>query len=89
MQVLSAELDRLGAAVGLVSLGDGMEGGRLQSPHEAKVSLELMGELAAEGKVGNDAANDGPGLDKDLGDHGLRRASLRYRVRKRPDEGVW
>ena len=83
MQVLAAELDRLAVGVDLVCLGDGMEGSQLQSPHEAKVSRELMGELAAKGKVGNDAADDGPGLDEDLGDRGLRRSSLRYRVRKR------
>ena len=61
MQLTAGELDRLGIPVDLVGLGDGMLGGRLKSPHEAKISLELMGELAAESRVGDDATEDGKG----------------------------
>ena len=71
MQVMAGELDRLATLVNLVGLVDGMLCGRLKSPHEAKISLELMGEPTTESGVGDDATDDGPRLHKDLCDPGL------------------
>ena len=47
MQLTVGESDRLAIFFDLIGLGDGMLCGRLQSPHEAEISLELMGELAS------------------------------------------
>ena len=52
------------------------------SPHEAKISLKLMGIFTTEGAVGNDSADERPRLDKDLRDPGLGCSPLCDLVRK-------
>ena len=45
VEILPGELDRLAVDVNLVRLSDGMLCSRLKSPHEAKISMKLMGSL--------------------------------------------
>lgn len=72
MQLTAGEFDRLAVFVDLVGLGKDMLGGRLESPHEAEIRLELMCELVAEILVCDDATEDRSRLDECLGDPGLR-----------------